>query len=160
MSSTVTSKSSPTMDTGKLIILFSLFAIGKSSQNNTTTHNLVESPPPTAHQTHSILNKHLKSIENLENVRKQSNDIEEFRNVFLEYAKDVIDRETINIVPGVYIQRKPANFVNSQAKSYGGSFIESLRKFTETHDLRVDLARASTATGRLFFFKGELLKLK
>lgn len=99
-----------------------------------------------------ILNKHL-NIENSENVKKQTNDMEEFENVLFEYAKDVINRDTINIVPGVYIQRKLPNNEHEE-KSFDNSLLGNLRKFTKTHTLRVDLARATTATGRLFFFKG------
>jgi hypothetical protein len=151
MSFTVTKKSSPKMDTAKLFVFLSLMTLAKCAQND--SQNVL-----TIQQTQPILSKHSKSVENSQNVKKQSNDMEEFGNVFLEYAKDVINRETINIVPGVYIQRKSPNNVdaNSQGKSIDNSFIASLRKFTETHVLRVDLARATTATGRLFFFKGKV----
>jgi hypothetical protein len=115
----------------------------------------------TAHQTQSfILSKHSNVIENSENAKRQSNDMQEFGKVLLEYAKDVINRETIDIVPGVFIQKKAANKdeKSRKGKSLDVDFVDTLKTFTETHVLRVDLARASTATGRLFFFKGKIIK--
>lgn len=151
MSFAINRKPSPEMElTSKLFILFSLLSLGKCElQNNITKNTLVT----TQQLQPTVLNKHLNNIENSENAKKQSNDMAEFENVLLEYAKDVINRDKINIVPGVYIQKKALD-EKSEEKSFDNSFLGSLRKFTRTHALRVDLARATTATGRLFFFKG------
>lgn len=157
MSLTAKLKSHPNMDTGKLFILFLLVALGSCALTESKTQNMINSYSTAEQTNHPYLNKHIEINGKSENDKRQSDDFQEFGKVFLEYAKDVINRETINIVPGVYIQRKAENKdEKSQAKSVGGSIVESLKKFTETHMLRVDLARASTATGRLFFFKGKL----
>lgn len=165
MSFAISRKSSSAMDKyihTKLFILFSLVVLAKCEPSTNNSQNTLETSP--TKQQPTILNKHLKNIENSVNVKKQSRDMEEFENVFLEYAKDVINRETINIVPGVYIQKKSQNNTvdRSDGKAFENSFLGSLQKFTKTHTLRVDLARATTATGRLFFFKGNwrvLLKI-
>lgn len=156
MSFNVKSKSLLEMDTGKLFILFSLMILGNCALEKETKIQTVEKPHTTAEQTKPILSKHLEIIENSENAKRKSNDMQEFENVLLEYAKDVINRKTINIVPGVYIQKKTnKEDVYVHGKSLEGSFANALKEFIESHVLRVDLARASTATGRLFFFKGK-----
>lgn len=118
-------------------------------KNNTENTLEAATSPKTSQLT--ILNKHS------ENVKRQSSDMEEFEKVLLNYAKDVINRETINIVPGVYFQKKSENITddNTHGKSLEEkSFLRNIKQFTKTHTLRFDLARATTATGRLFFFKG------
>lgn len=88
--------------------------------------------------------------------------MEEFENVLSEYVEDVLNRKKINIMPGLYIQKIAKN--NSEHKIEKKSFDENLiwnaKEFAETHVLRVDLARAMTETGRLFFFKGKWHALK
>lgn len=154
MSFAIKRKPSPEMEyTSKLFILFSLMLLAKCELLNNNTNNTLVTSTTQQQLQPTVLNKHLNNIENSGNAKKQSNDMEEFENVLLEYAKDVINRDKINIVPGVYIQKKTLDD-KSEEKSFDDSFLGSLRKFTKTHALRVDLARATTATGRLFFFKG------
>jgi hypothetical protein len=154
MSFAINRKSSSKMDkfTAKLFILFSLMVFGKCEHLKNNTENTLEAAtsPKTSQLQPTILNKHS------ENVKRQSSDMEEFEKVLLDYAKDVINRDTINIVPGVYIQKKSENITdeNAQGKTFDDTFFGNLKQFTKTHSLRFDLARATTATGRLFFFKG------
>lgn len=129
--------------TAKIFVLFTLMLFGRCELLETNTKNTLETAIGQSEPT--VLSK--------QSVKKQSNDIEELQNVLVEYAKDVINRDTIYIVPGVYIQKKLHN-ETAEEKSLDQSFLGSVVKFTKSHTLRVDLARATTATGRLFFFKG------
>lgn len=130
----------------KLFVLFTLMLLGRCELLESYTENTLETASATIGQSEpKILTK--------QNEKNQSNDIEEFQNVLVEYAKNVINRDTIYIVPGVYIQKKLHN-ETAEEKSLDQSFLGSVVKFTRSHTLRVDLARATSATGRLFFFKG------
>lgn len=83
--------------------------------------------------------------------------MEEFKSLMLEYVDDVLNREKINIMPGVYIQKLAINDTKDkiEKKSFDENLVWNVKKFIETHALRVELARATTETGRLFFFKGK-----
>lgn len=83
--------------------------------------------------------------------------MEEFKEIFLEYVGDVLNREKINIMPGFYIQKLTTNDTEDkiEKKSFDENLIWNAKRFIQTHALRVDLARATTETGRLFFFKGK-----
>lgn len=124
----------------------------ESTLVNTTASQ--HEPKPT------IPNKHSLDIKNSEHSEKYSSDMEEFKHVAIEYIGDVLNREKINIMPGVYIQKVATNISNEGAekKSFDENSSEGLiwtvKQFAETHALRVDLARAMSETGRLFFFKG------
>jgi hypothetical protein len=86
---------------------------------------------------------------------KDPSDLEEFRNVALEYVNDVLHRDTIDILPGVRIERKTNNSTErAEEKSFDAGLASTIRHFTESHVVRINLARAATETGRLFFFKG------
>lgn len=109
-------------------------------------------------QQSEILNKqHSTDAEN-SGPSKFSSDMEEFKNVMLEYVGDVLNREKINIAPGFYVQKIATNRSTNaiEKKSLDENFISTVKDFTSTHALRVDLARAMSETGRLFFFKGKL----
>lgn len=83
------------------------------------------------------------------------NDMQEFETVLSEYIQDVLNRKKINIMPGVYIQKKPTNDANkSNTKSVDKNLIWTFKRFTDTHALQIDMGRAFQGTGRLFFFKG------
>lgn len=144
----------------KLLMLFSLMALGNCefSQENIES-TLVNSTTPRHEPT--ILNKHSMDIKNSEESTKYSSDMEEFKHVAIEYIEDVLNREKINIAPGVYIQKVVTNTSNDkiEKKSFdentSRNLIQTIKEFSETHALRVDLARAMSETGRLFFFKGK-----
>lgn len=97
--------------------------------------------------TKSRLNKHPK---------KFSNDMQELNANIREYVQDVLNRDTINITPGIAFEKKSMNHSSVERQRRGAaSLISQLRQFTNDHVLTVNLARASTETGRLFFFKGK-----
>lgn len=138
----------------KLLIFFSFLALGHCELSNNTLNTLKRASETQEH--FQDLNKHSANIKNSEHLTEYSNDVAEFKNVMLEYIGDVLNRDEINIMPGVYIQKKADNSSvdKVESKSLEGNLISTVRSFTETHVLRVELARAMSETGRLFFFKG------
>lgn len=83
--------------------------------------------------------------------------MEEFENVLFEYVDDVLNRKKINIMPGVYVEKKDGNKTNATIgrRSSDENLISTVKEFVDSHALRIDLARATSGTGRLFFFKGK-----
>lgn len=130
----------------KLLMLFSLMALGRCELSKSDTTNTLARPAEAPEST--ILNKH---------TTQHPTDAEEFKGVMLEYFSDVVSRDKINIMPGIYIQKTSAHNATRgiEGKSSDDSLIWRVKDFVDTHALRVDLARASTETGRLFFFKGK-----
>lgn len=87
---------------------------------------------------------------------KHESDMHEFGSVISEYVSDVLNRDTINILPGVNIERKiNQSSSDGSGKNFDTSLISAVRRFTNSHVLTVNLARATSETGRVFFFKGE-----
>lgn len=141
----------------KLLVLFSIMALGSCEPfENKTENTLVNTSDAQQNRPTEILNKHLSDNKNPANSSRYSSDIKEFENILLEYASDVLNREKINIMPGVYIQKKATN-ETAEKKSFDENLIWDVKKFAETHSLKIDLARAMSGTGRLFFFKGKLI---
>lgn len=145
--------------TAKLLILFSLICLGScASENGILKNSSKGSTEVNTTATHApILNKHSTDIKNTsEPLRKYSSDMEEFRDIMLEYVEDVLNRNKINIMPGVYIEKKASNATSHkiEKKSFEESLISTIKDFADTHILKVELARAMSETGRLFFFKG------
>ena len=88
--------------------------------------------------------------------KKFSSDMQEFSANIRAYVRDVLNRDTINITPGIAFEKKSMNHSSVARQRRGAaSLISQLRQFTNDHVLTVNLARASTETGRLFFFKGK-----
>lgn len=138
----------------RLLMLFSLVVLGHGELSESDTIKII--PIRTEALEPTILSKHATVINETTN-SKHSSDAEEFENMLLEYVGDVMSRDKINIIPGIYIQKTPPHNMsdNIERKSSDDSLIGSVKDFLKTHSLRVELARASTATGRLFFFKGK-----
>lgn len=117
-----------------------LVTVVKSSESSSHINGVVDE---------SSLNKH---------PQKFSSDLQEFSENIRDYVRDVLNRDTINITPGIAFEKKPMNHSSVERQRRGAaatSLISQLRQFTNDHVLTVNLARASTETGRLFFFKGE-----
>lgn len=144
------SHSTAAMDTkrnsAKLLMLLSLIALGRCESSSNET----QGTPPS-------LNTLPSDIKHSEHSKQYASDMEEFKHVMLEYVEDVLGRKKINIGSGVSIERKATNETSHkiEAKSLGNSLLGSIRRYVNTHSVSVDLARATTATGRLFFFKGK-----
>lgn len=145
----------------KLLILFSLICLGNCASENELLNNSDKGKAAvntTAHNEPTILNKHLIDNKNSsEHSKKYSSDMEEFKDIMFEYAEDVLNRNKINIMPGVYIEKKALNdssIDKIEKKSFDASLISTIEDFTDTHVLKIELSRAMTGTGRLFFFKG------
>jgi len=155
----------------KLAILFSLTILCCKCElpKNHNTTNLLKNMPymtmtttPTRRE-EPILNKHnidSKSPNNAE--QKYDSDMLEFESIMAAYVKDVLERKKINLMPGVYIEKVVAtnhsSDLNSRAdesKSFEENFLWTVKKFTNTHALRVDMSRAFAGTGRIFLFKGK-----
>lgn len=139
--------------TKKLLILISLVALTNCEiSKNKTANALVD-----GQQQPAIPSKHSEDAKNAANSGNFTSDIEEFEHVMLAYVGDVLNRQKINIVPGVYIQKTTANSMSDrfEKKSFNENLISTIKDFAETHALRVDMARAMS-TGRIFFFKGKL----
>jgi hypothetical protein len=81
--------------------------------------------------------------------------MQELSSVISEYVDDILKRDTINLLPGVAIQKKANTSDVTERKTSDKSLISKIQQFTNNHVLTVNLARASTETGRLFFFKGK-----
>lgn len=140
-----------------LLVLFATIATVSSELSENKTENPLVNTSE-AQPTTTVLNKHLLDIKNSEQSSKYASDMEEFKSIVLEYVDDVLNREKINIVPGVYIQKKVSNDKtndSTEKKSFDKNFYSNLKEFTDTHSLRIDLARSMSETGRLFFFKGK-----
>lgn len=121
-----------------LILLFSLAQCVLSEDKNQTK--------PTKHSPHTANTTHL---------HESTSDMDEFRDVMFDYVNDVLHRDKISILPGVSIEKKKLNYTVAEEKSLGGAnLISTIRHFTNSHVVTVNLARAATETGRLFFFKG------
>lgn len=92
------------------------------------------------------------------NLNKQtfSSDVQELGEIMQDYVKDILNRDTINISPGILLERKSMDQTRRQQRKASDaiSLMTQLRQFTNDHVLKVNLARATTETGRLFFFKG------
>lgn len=142
------------MDTNslKLLVLFSLMALVRGELSKSDARNTLAEPTEPSQPT--ILNKQTTVAENSNYSKNHSSDVDEFKNVLLEYVSDVVSRDKIDLMPGIYIEKTPAQNV-IERKSSGDSLIRRVKDFADTHALRVDLARATTETGRLFFFKGK-----
>ena len=134
-----------------VILLLPLIAFGccEQSSDNSNVNNLSENKnqskySTTTNQQHGIKNsQHYKS------------DMQEFSNVVSEYVDDILKRDTINILPGIAIQKKINTSDEAERRTADKSLISKIQQFTNNHVLTVNLARASTETGRLFFFKGK-----
>lgn len=94
----------------------------------------------------------------LNNMKEFKSDIQEFSELIGDYVQDIFNRDTINITPGIAFERKVMNHTTNgrQRRKVEKNLISQIKQFTNDHVLTVNLARASTETGRLFFFKGEL----
>lgn len=96
--------------------------------------------------------------------KKFSSDLQEFKELARNYIQDILTRDTINILPGIAFEKKSINSTTKEQRERSArgtaSLISQLRQFTNEHVLTVNLARASTETGRLFFFKGKYLVQK
>lgn len=145
------------MDTNslKLLMLFSLMALVRGELSKSDARNTLASPTEPSQPT--ILNKQMTVTKKSNHSKKHSSDAEEFENVLLEYVGDVVSRDKIDIMPGIYIEKTSAQNISDviERRSTGDSLIWRVKDFVDTHALRVDLARATTETGRLFFFKGK-----
>lgn len=135
-----------------LLMLFSVIAIGRCELSENHRQNTLANTSTHENQT-ATLNQRSTDIKNSEH----SSDMEEFKSIMLEYVEDVLNREKINIMPGVFIEKLATNDTKDEMekKSFDENFIWNIKQFIDTHALRVDLARATTETGRLFFFKGK-----
>lgn len=98
--------------------------------------------------------KHSPNIKNPELSSNFSSDMEELESIMLEYAGDVLNRKKINLMPGVFIEKKDVNKTNEK-RSFDRNLLWTIKEFTDTHALRIDLGRAFAGTGRFFFFKGK-----
>lgn len=141
-----------------MLLLLSLICLGNCASeneilsNSSTLVNMTE-----AEHEPVILNKDSIGIRNSsEHLEKYSTDMEEFQNIMFEYIEDVLNRDKINIMPGVYIEKKASNTSSDkfEKKSLDESLVSTIKDFTDKHVLKVELARAMSETGRLFFFKG------
>jgi hypothetical protein len=108
----------------------------------------------------TVLNKQ----NNKNSTRKSQSDAAELGEIMFEYFRDILNRDKINLSPGIAFEKKSMNDSSAEHRQrrrgshVGGdatSLISQLRQFTNDHVLTVNLARASTETARLFFFKGE-----
>jgi hypothetical protein len=126
-------------------------SFGMSAERRNTINTLHD----VTNKNYTIYSKHQyddkANIKNSLNNTKRS-DIQEFSDAMYAYISDVLNRESINIAPGIKIERK-TNYV--EGKSFDTSLISKIKHFTNNHVVSVNLARASTETGRLFFFKGK-----
>lgn len=158
-SSLSATKSNMDSYTKLLLVLCSILASGSGELlGNKTENPLVNTSEA---QPNTVPSKHLLDIKKSEQSSKYASDMEEFKSVVFEYVGDVLNREKINIVPGVYIQKKPTNDSTNKSlerRVSDENLISSLKEIAETRSLRVDLARATSETGRFFFFNGKLIE--
>jgi hypothetical protein len=100
------------------------------------------------------------SLDKQNSLKVHKSDVQEFSQLILDYVHDVFNRDTINISPGIAFERKLMNHTNKsngrERRKVEKNLISQIKQFADDHVLTVNLARASTETGRLFFFKGEL----
>ncbi|CAG9808898.1 unnamed protein product [Chironomus riparius] len=134
-----------------VILLLPLIALGycEQSSDNSYVNNISENNKnqskysTTTNQQHSIKNS-----------QHYVSDMQELSDVVSEYVDDILKRDTINLLPGIAIQKKINTSDEAESRTADKSLISKIQQFTNNHVLTVNLARASTATGRLFFFKG------
>ena len=151
----------------KLLILLSLICLVNCVSenellNNSDKGNIIVNMTATYGPT-AILNKHLADIKNsTEHSEKYSTDMEEFQNIMFEYVDDVLNRNKIDIMPGVYVEKKNSSASGDkiEKKSFERSLVSAIKDFTDTHVIKIELSRAMTGTGRLFFFKGKQIDLR
>ncbi|CRK92100.1 CLUMA_CG005660, isoform A [Clunio marinus] len=144
-----------------LLVLLSLVALGSCELKKMEENSIsFDSSLPPQIRNLNLLKKQTDGIKSPKNKETFSNDVEEFENVLLEYAGDILNRKNITIMPGVYIEKISANITNDkiEKKSFEENLISSVKDYTSTHTLRIDMARALSDTGRLFFFKGNYFK--
>lgn len=96
-------------------------------------------------------------VDKQNNLKDYKSDIQEFSALVLDYVHDILNRDKIDITSGIAFERKVMNQTNSsrERRKAEKNLISQIKQFTNDHVLTVNLARASTETGRLFFFKGE-----
>lgn len=145
----------------KLLLLFAVaVSLGKCELLKPNFENTLVNSTEARHHQPTSLNKHSSDIKNSEShPAKYSSDMEEFENVLFEYVDDVLNRKKINVMPGVYVEKKDGNGTNPslRRRSLDENLISTVKEFVDSHALRIDLARATSGTGRLFFFKGKLI---
>lgn len=141
----------------KLVILLSLMALISIAECELLAKSSMSHPNALLHDS-QILSKQ----NNKNSTRKFSSDAAELTEIMFEYFRDVLSRDTINLSPGIAFERKSMNDSSAERRqrrrallSDATSLISQLKQFTNDHVLTVNLARASTETARLFFFKGE-----
>lgn len=127
-------------------------ALVRGELSKSEARNTLASPAEPSQPT--ILSKQTTVTEESNHSKKHSSDVEELENVLLEYFGDVVSRDKIDVMPGIFIEKTSAQNV-SERRSTGDSLMWRVKDFVDTHALSVDLARATTETGRLFFFKGK-----
>ena len=139
-----------------LFILFTLIVFAKCEHFN-SVENILANTTQAQQPKLTGLSKNLPGHFNSKHPQKYSSDVDELRKVIVEYVEDVINRKTINLMPGIYIERKVDNLASKrfEKKSLNDDLITTIKEFTDRHTLRIDLGRATTETGRLFFFKGK-----
>lgn len=144
----------------KLLLLFAVaVSLGNCELLKSNFENTLVNSTEARHHQPTSLNKHSSDIKNSEShPAKYSSDMEEFENVLFEYVDDVLNRKKINVMPGVYVEKKDGNGTNPslRRRSLDENLISTVKEFVDSHALRIDLARATSGTGRLFFFKGKL----
>lgn len=66
---------------------------------------------------------------------------------------------SIKLLPGVYFKEKKIDNIDSIKRSIGTDtdLFNSFQKFLSIHEVDIELPRLQSETGRLFFFKGELI---
>lgn len=134
-----------------LIFLVPLIAFGCCEQYGMKI-NSINSIPEIKNQTDG--NKHTIAQKNINNSQNHTSDMQEFSTVIFEYIDDALKRDTINLLPGITIKKKSNVTDESERRTSDKSLISAIQQFANNHVLTVNLARASTETGRLFFFKG------
>lgn len=134
-----------------VILLLPLIALGycEQSVDNSYVNNISENKNQSKYSTTT------NQQHNIKNSQHNVSDMQEFSNVISEYVDDILERDTINLLPGVAIQKKINTSAETERKTSDKSLISKIQQFTNNHVLTVNLARASTETGRLFFFKGK-----
>lgn len=138
-----------------VILLLPLIALGYCEQSVgnsyvNTLNNISENKNQSKYSTTTTNQQH-----GIKNSQHYVSDMQELSNVVSEYVDDILKRDTINLLPGIAIQKKINTSDVAERRTADKSLISKIQQFTNNHVLTVNLARASTETGRLFFFKGE-----
>lgn len=143
----------------KLLVLLAVaISLGKAELLKQNFENTLVNSTEARHHEPTSLNKHSSDIKNSEShPATYSSDMAEFENVLFEYVDDVLNRKKINVMPGVYVEKKDGNTTSGsiRRRSFDENLISTVKEFVDSHALRIDLARATSGTGRLFFFKGK-----